>query len=37
MNNYFFDLPVELQIYILNFIPKLRDVKKRHSEFSYKY
>lgn len=37
MNNYFYDLPIELQLHIFAFIPKLRDVKQRQSEFCYTY
>ena len=28
MKNYFFDLPIELRVYILDFIPRLRPKPK---------
>ena len=36
-NNYFFDLPFEIQLYILDLIPRFRNVEQRSIEFTYRY
>ena len=36
MKNYFYDLPIELQLHILSFIPRFRDVPARRKRLYLK-